>query len=43
MCSSDLLFKTMGEGSENDFIKNNLAGFDNYGVMFKTTAANVED
>jgi len=29
------LFKTMGEGSENDFIKNNLAGFDNYGVMFK--------
>lgn len=29
------LFKTMGENNENDFIKNNLAEFDNYGEMFK--------
>jgi len=29
------LFKTMGQGNENDFIKRNLAEMNNYGEMFK--------
>ena len=29
------LFKTMGQGNENDFIKRNLAELHNYGDMFK--------
>lgn len=29
------LFKTMGQNNENNFIKNNLAELNNYGVMFK--------